>query len=364
MTWLDHHRISERHASEAAVLAHRGEIVQARQLYEKAADAEACALAELESDKPRTYGITAVSAVSLYYKAAKLADARMLAHRCLGSGSLPKFAWQQMEDLLDSIKMQQIGIDEDTQMMVSARGRTIVAGGAPWDVVLPQMQRMVSLFQRTTEYIKNTPHRKRGLPSKDIQDSYKPWIFQADPGSYQFAVSLQQTRQLPMLDSDIPTKQIVDRLFRILDICAASPNEIMSEIVPDNDYAKTFLQLTRDLAPTEKGSYSNLQIRAASADHTVTLNSNVRHSINEALRSRQTSLPDAKEEEMRGILRALNLNLDWIEVITLLGGKSVRIVGAGNEVDDRIGPMVNQPVLVKVVRVGEKLNFIDIEPDN
>ena len=79
-----------------------------------------------------------------------------------------------MEDLLDSIKMQEVGIDGNAQMLVSARGGTIVTGGAPWNVALPQMQRVVSLFQRTTEYIKNVPHRKRGLPSKDIQDSYKP----------------------------------------------------------------------------------------------------------------------------------------------------------------------------------------------
>ena len=363
MTWLDHHRRSEQYASEAEVLAHRGEKATAQQVYERAADAEVSALGTLGSNKPRTYGITAVSAVALYLKAAKWSEARVLAYRCLGSGLLPDFAWQQMEDLLDSIKMQEIGIDSNAQMLVSARGGTIVTGGAPWDVALPQMQRVVSLFQRTTEYIKNVPHRRRGLPSKDIQESYKPWIFQAEPGSFRFAVCLQQTRQLPMLDNDVTSEQVVDRLFDILDVCVASPSERMSDIVPNDDYARTFLKLTRDLAPTEKGNFSYLDVQAASADHLITLNSGVRFKIRKALRERQAPVLDAIEEEVHGVLRALHLNQDWIEIVSDNEGESLRIVGAGDEVDDRIGPMVNLPVLVRVARAGEKRTFIDIELD-
>ena len=363
MTWLDHHRRSEQHASEANILTHRGEAASAREFYEKAAAAEVEALNALGSGKPRTYGITAVSAVALYAKAAMWSTARVLAHRCLGSGLLPEFAWQQMEDLLDSIKMQQAGIDGEARMLVSARGGTIVTGGAPWDVVLPQMERMVSLLQRTTEYIKNVPHRKRGLPSKDIQTSYKPWIFQAAPGSYQFAVCLQQTRQLSMLDHDIRSEKVVDRLFDILTVCVASPTERMSDVVPNEDYARTFLKLTRDLAPTEKGSYSYLDVQTTSADHPITLNSAVRDSIGKALRDKRVPVPNAVEEEIRGVLRALHLNQDWIEVVAHGEGESLRIGGAGEEVDDRIGPMVNQPVLVRVEREGEKRTFVDIELD-
>ncbi len=363
MTWLDHHRRSEQYASEAEILAHRSEKVSAQRVYERAAEAEVSALGALGSDKPRTYGITAVSAVALYTKAAKWPEARVLAYRCLGSGLLPEFAWQQMEDLLDSIKVQEFGINVAAQLLVSARGGTIVAGGAPWDVVLPQMQRVVSLFQRTTEFIKSVPHRKRGLPSKDIQDSYKPWIFQAEPGSYQFAVCLQHTRQLSMLDYDVPSEQVVDRLFDILDVCVTSPSVRMADVVPNDDYAKTFLKLIRDLAPKEKGSFSYVDVQSASADHLITLHAGVRFSISKALRDRQARVPDSIEEEIHGVLRALHLNQDWIEVVTDKEGESLRIVGAGDEVDDRIGPMVNQPVLVRVARAGERRTFIDIELD-
>ena len=166
-----------------------------------------------------------------------------------------------------------------------------------------------------------------------------------------------------MLDHDVPSEQVVDRLFDILDACVTSPSERMPDVVPNDDYARTFLKLTRDLAPTEKGSFSYLDIQAASADHLITLNSGVRFSIRRALRDRQAPVSDGIEEEMHGVLRALHLNHDWIEVVTDKEGESLRIVGAGDEVDDRIGPMVNQPVLVRVARAGEKRTFIDIELD-
>ena len=53
-------------------------------------------------------------------------------------------------------------------------------------------------------------------------------------------------------------------------------------------------------------------------------------------------MPDAIEDEVHGVLRALHLNQDWIEVVTDKEGESPRIIGTGDEVDDRMGPMVNQ----------------------
>ena len=107
MSWLGHHQESEQLASDAEIAAHRGDIPQARELYIKAAQAEEKALQELEFNQSRTYGITAVSAVSLYFKAAQWQTARNLAYRCLGSERLPVFACQQIDDLLDSINTKQ-----------------------------------------------------------------------------------------------------------------------------------------------------------------------------------------------------------------------------------------------------------------
>lgn len=363
MSWYHYHNESQQFASTAEVFAHRGDMLRAKQLYGRAAQAEALALGELGNEKRRTIGITAVSAVALHMKADLWDDAQILAYRCLGSGRLPAFAWQQIEDLVDAIKLRLADIDDSAQMLVSARGGAVVKGGAPWDLVLPQMQRAVSLFHRTAEYIKKVPHRKRGLPSRDIQDRYKPWIFQAEPSSYQFAISLQRSRQLHMLQDDVSREMVVERLYDILDVCATSPIEKLSKVVPDDDYASTFLKLTRDMAPTGSGRFTYLEIRTPNEESPITLNSAVRSNISDALRDRRVGVSDVSEEEIRGVLRALHLNNDWIEVVTHDTRKICRILRAGEEVDDRIGPMVNQPVLVRVERVGDQRNFVDIELD-
>jgi hypothetical protein len=80
MTWADHHTQSERLAAEAELTARRGGTQQAIILYRLAAEAEARALADLDPMKTRTLGITAVSAVALWYKAHDYLQAERLAH--------------------------------------------------------------------------------------------------------------------------------------------------------------------------------------------------------------------------------------------------------------------------------------------
>ena len=204
MGWLEYHRQSEQLASNAEVTAHRGDSARARELYIEAAQAEEKALQEVELAKSRTYGITAVSAVSLYFKATEWKVARNLAHRCLGSERLPGFAYQQMDDLLDSIK-------------------------------------------------------------------------------------------------------------------------------------------------------------AEDAAHSVVLIPSTREEINGVIKENRPPLPDGEETEIRGVLRALHLDDDWIEVID--GISKWRVENVREEVDDRIGPMVNHPVVVQAVQTGNRIHFIDIDAD-
>ena len=106
MSWITYHRASERLASEAQAASIRGRRAEALELYAQAADAEEKALYVLDSSKVRTIGITAVSAASLYYKAANLARAEELAGHWLELGALPNFAREQLRGLLQSIPPQ------------------------------------------------------------------------------------------------------------------------------------------------------------------------------------------------------------------------------------------------------------------
>jgi hypothetical protein len=103
MSWQEHHRQSSQFASQAQVLKWQGEVETAKQYYALAAAAEAQALTALEPSKARTLGITAVSAVALWFKAQEFPKAKQLAYQWLASQQLPTFAVIQLEEILKEI---------------------------------------------------------------------------------------------------------------------------------------------------------------------------------------------------------------------------------------------------------------------
>ena len=68
MSWTDFHQKSERLAAEAQCIT-LASPEKARLLYAEAAKAETAALTKVDIFKVRTMGITAVSAVALWFKA-------------------------------------------------------------------------------------------------------------------------------------------------------------------------------------------------------------------------------------------------------------------------------------------------------
>ncbi len=98
-----HHSESERFASLAEIAIRERDFDRAVQLYREAAEKEMLALADLDQNKVRTVGITAVSAASLWYKAKEFSLAQNVAHQWLGSERLPSFAKEQLKLILQNI---------------------------------------------------------------------------------------------------------------------------------------------------------------------------------------------------------------------------------------------------------------------
>ncbi len=370
MTWAEKHRESEHLAAEAEAAVRAGDWSQARLLYAQAADAEDSALLALDRTKMRTLGISAVSAVSLRYKAGQHQRAEATAYRWLSSASLPDFAVEQLRGLLETIwtdsARDQAGLRfAPGQVIVSVKGGEIVRGGAPLDLIVEKVQTVQSLFYRTAEFLRGLPHRRRGAPSQEIQGRFRPWLFQTTPGSYQFAVAVQEPRQPDFFRTDEPTAaDVAKRFLKILRASAEDPEDGLPEVVPDEIYRSTFLKLTRNLAPTGK-TFGQLEIRAPEEARPITLVPTTRRSIGEVVlktRRRQADVAQPAEETVRGVLRGVHLDEDWLEIT--VDGQHVRIVQVGEAVDDVIGPMVNRPVILQIVvdTRGRRL-FRDIEPD-
>jgi hypothetical protein len=117
MSWSSAHRESERLAATAHETLRHGDTRRAQDLFAQAAMAELRAYDFIGDDKPRTLGITAVSAVSLLRKAGRLEEATQLAHRAAASDAMPCFALAELQALLQTIWREQA----QTEAVPSAR---------------------------------------------------------------------------------------------------------------------------------------------------------------------------------------------------------------------------------------------------
>jgi hypothetical protein len=100
---MKHHSKSEEYASQAEVASRKGDLSRSIKLYQLAAKEEEIALSKLDPVKKRTFGITAVSAASLWFKGKDFKKAASIAYKYLGSYSLPPFAIIQLQDILETI---------------------------------------------------------------------------------------------------------------------------------------------------------------------------------------------------------------------------------------------------------------------
>jgi hypothetical protein len=370
MSWIAHHSESEQFAAQAEAASRLGHLAEARRLYALAAEAEQRAIQDLDSAKVRTFGISAVSAVALLLEASDLRSAENAAGQWLSSPGLPAFARQQLRELLQDVWNEEAreaaGVRfTPGQVTVSIAGGKVVRGGAPLDLIIEKIQTVQAIFYRTAELLHHLPYRTQGPPPAEIRASCQPWLFQAIPGSYQFAVAIQEPPQGDMFVSERPSPvRIASRFLEVLRASSDSPEEALPQIVSDESYRHTFLKLTRNLSPTGK-SFSAVEIKAPTLGDPVSLSPHTRIAINAALNKRAlpfgglASGPD--EVVLTGLLRALHLDKDWIEV--LVDGELVSIHRVGEAVDDVIGPMVNRPVSVRAVQTRPNhFIFRDIEP--
>jgi hypothetical protein len=374
MSWNEHHSLSEKLAIDAEIARRAGETSLAEELYKKAAEHEAVALTALEGDKDRTRGVTAVSAVALWYKGHDYSMAEQMAHHSLASARLPQFARAQLRDLLElvwaAIAAEKAGVRFVTgDVLVSVKGGQVIHGGAPLDLIVQKVEGIQTVLFRTVEMLLARPFRKRGGPPADIQSMFRPWLFQAPAGSYQFAVRMEEPKQTALFDIGQPrVESVTETFFKVLKATSANPEEELPVVVPDRQYREVFLHLSRNLAPTGK-TFERLEVRDASSpqDPVVTFVSTARQDLNAALRKLRPRTPtDAGEQVVvRGVLRAVHLDKDWLEVTTSDGpfgqGEHLRIHEAGDVLDDVVGPMVNKKVVVTAVRRGSKILYRDIE---
>jgi hypothetical protein len=371
MSWLVHHTQSEGYASQADELCRQHEVDRASELYRLAAAAEVNALRNLDPGKTRTIGITAVSAASLYFKAQEFLQAKRVAHKWLSTELLPPFAVEELEDLLQVIRYEESRMKSGVQfiegeVLVSVKGGEVLYGAAPLDTVLRKVEQIRSIFYRTTEFLLDLPLRTRGNPTQDVKNQCDPWLLQAPPGSYQFAVRVRKPQDykqlslpnLPVSDIELRVEQITKKFFEVIRATTQDPEGELTKVVPQEEYREAFLKLTRELAPPLTGkTFNQIEIKSSSdiEPRPVILLPETRSAIKNILKKSEPESPELPEDKityLRGTLRGLQLDHDWLEIN--VDGENRKVYDAMQEIDDVIGPMVNRRVVAEVIERSDR----------
>lgn len=369
--WLKLHRLSESRSTEAHQHLREGNRALAEASFKQAAEAEELALAQLEPGKPKTLGITAVSTVSLYYKAREFEKALFLAYRCLGNATLLGSAREQLDDLVQTLYSEREKERLSGQFMpgavtVAVKGQNILRGAAPLELIVNTVKTLQAIFFRLIEMQKGKALRQHGGPTKDISQMFEPWLVQEAPGSFQFSVAVKVSSQLDMFSPEnFEAGDIANKFLELVTTLANDETgELSKKIVPDADYRNAFRKLVRNLTPASDAFESITLSSKERPSAVAVLDEAKRPVLNQAIKS-ESLQADVKAgeifEEFTGVLRALDLDKDWLKVDVTKTGKQAVVVGLAQALDDIIGPMVNKTVSVKVVKPKKgKLKFVDI----
>lgn len=370
MDWLSHHRVSEGFATQAHLALQEGKADDAAVLFRQAAEAEEKALASIDASKPRTFGITAVSAVSLWYKAKDLAQAAMVAYRCLANPSLPAMARDQLDDLVQTIHTERdrerlTGAFLPGSVTIAVRGDDILRGAAPLDLIVEKVKTLQAIFFRVVEWSEGKPLRRHGSPAKDITSAFEPWLVQEAPGSFQFSIAIKVNGQLDFFARErLDAADVAKKFLDVVTTMAGDETGGASkELVPDESYRGTFRKLIRNLTPPSNSSESVFISSKEREGALIVLDKTTRPRLEQVIKAESPKADEMAGEtmcEFVGVLRALDLDKEWLKVDT--ASSQVLIKGLSHAVDDVIGPMVNKSVVIKAIKIKNgELRFIDID---
>ena len=374
------HEEAQEISATAAALFAQGRVADARVQFGAAADLELQALRHVPPDKRRTWGILAVSAAALLYKARRHDEAESAIYSFLVEPGIQPEARRQLRELLEVIWDERAlppGFEySGDEFFVTLRGGEVGSGTAPLDLVIEKNAEFRGLTTRVLEWKAQRPFRPAGPADKLVADRVQARAAQAVAGSYRFLIRLVAQAQAPLFP-DLPTvdiRGVADEMFTLLGHASAGGRasaEELKRLVPDERYRSTMLKLVRNIVPTGRrvGEVEIARVTRAAPDAepvrtSVLLTKESRAPVAEALKATSTQAPEENFETIRGTLRAVHLDQDWL-VVVQEDGTSVRCEGAGSNVDDVLGPLVNRPVIVLARRRGiaRKLHLIDIERD-
>lgn len=327
-----------------------GKEARARELYAAAAEAEQNAFDRTPADRQRTRGVLAVSATSLLYKAQEHDESELAIFRFLGRGDLNPWAEEQLRELLEVVADERLLLSSLNQryaeesVTVSLRGGAVGSGTGPLDLILNKMTSVRSLLYRFAEWVGEYPLRVRGAPPAELQHLIQARVAEPAIGSYRMEIRLTEPTQINLFPR-VVAADVGAAAFEFLQRLNRGTRSDIEDYVPDERYRKAFLDLSNAIAPdgktlSEVGLYRSQPEKVT----TVYLTRGLKRKIKQVRLRVSTDSPQ-RYHSLTGILRALHLDRNWLE-ITDDNGEHVKCDTVPDMLDDVVGPMVNNMVTV------------------
>jgi hypothetical protein len=367
-----YHSLASQLASEAEDLLRADALEEAQHFYAEAGQYEEYAFRASGPSLIRTRSILAVSATALYFKAREFLQAERLALEFLTNAELNEFAHNEVKATLQAIweakelaeSRRQLSEEE---LQIAIRGSEIGAGRAPLGLVLDKVIGVRSVLYRITEYLLDKPLRTRGGPSEEVREICQPWVSEPMAGSFRFTLRLATPLQPELIPSGrVQPSQINERFLDI--IRAVSPTTALGselnqleEAIADEAYRPAILKLVRNLVP-DGHRITEMEFVTSGGKHPseALLHVGARSRIESSLYAGGF---EEGSSEVRGVLRAVDLERNWLEILPSdSDGVKCKI---GHEIlDDVVGPMLNRPVIARVKKMRSgRMDLLDIELD-
>lgn len=369
---VEGHRLATELLGRGEAYLRAGDESAARTLFAEAAELEVRALATIPDDRQRTRAVIAISAVSLYARAGRDSHAMNLAARFLTQAELPDDLRRELVDLIVTSERRrelepERRVDAGDLFEVVLRGEDVYVGGVVrLETALLKMQQFHHYLVRVGEYVLRKPFRPRGVPTDEVTEALIPIIGPATVGSYRFELGIvvaseQLTLQrAPRIDSE----RIATEAFGILEATVEAP-ERLGDRVEEPHYREWFTKAIRGLAPTGRGLNQVEIVRRRTRDSTLLVPESYRR-LSRQVRLMRPARPvgtDEREGTLTGVLRALNLDEQWLKVVE--DGREIRCRIGQGMFDDVIGPYVNHKVALSVIRGrGGSVEVLDIAEAN
>ncbi len=352
----------EEHAYLAEQAARRGALDEASEHFARAAAIEQQIAEDARDQPPRVAAVLAVSAVALWYKAARWDEVEALAHHWLSSpGLLDEGSKAELRDLLQRAwiesQIEPGSLADTLPIELRLIGGHVRRGLAPAALVRDKQESLVTLLERIGEWMLGLPFREVG-PSQTGR-SFDVLQAPARAASYGIRLYLRSG----MRDSTgqmLPTATLLETFF---ELAGSEPSEL-DQRVTDSRYRLAFLQRLHELCADGK-QVSDVVCSAPTwrmASLPVHLDVDVRSRFDAALQravaqdigriDRALAAEDAPVEWIRGQLLALDLVEGWIDVYDERGDKHrIRLAASkSTSTGEPVERLVGSKVRVAVTR--------------